>query len=371
MDWCVLLDDLTDGASCPADAQPPPAAAWPLAAAAASEPKEPSLWDQWARVKGFLTSWRSRKGAGAGGASPLPVDKLKCHMPPGGFDPAKYKPVVLVSCGSFNPPTFMHLRMMELAQQALTLGGWDVLGGYLSPVNDAYWKRTLAPGKHRLHMCQLATADSDSLMVDPWEVEQRQYTRTLHVLKHVESELRRVFNGGDSNGAQPVAEVFQAAGEPAPVACPTSPPPRVMLVCGADVVLSMADPAVWRQDLLEELLTRHGVVCITRDGSDVAALLDRPGSLLHTHRANVAIVKELVPNEISSSRVRHELEQGRSVKYLLPQPVISYIYQHGLYNTSSNKPPLLRAGRREPVYVFDPHLSLFVSAEDLVSPHPL
>ena len=82
---------------------------------------EPSLWDQWARVRGFLTSWRSRKGAGAGGASPLPVDKLKCHMPPGGFDPAKYKPVVLVSCGSFNPPTFMHLRMMELAQQALTL----------------------------------------------------------------------------------------------------------------------------------------------------------------------------------------------------------------------------------------------------------
>ena len=53
----------------------------------------------------------------------------------------------------------------------------------------------------------------------------------------------------------------------------------------------------------QDLLTRHGVVCITRDGSDVAALLERPGSLLHTHRANVAIVKEPVPNEISSSRV--------------------------------------------------------------------
>jgi hypothetical protein len=38
--------------------------------------------------------------------------------------------------------------------------GWDVLGGYLSPVNDAYWKRALAPGRQRLRMCQLATADS-------------------------------------------------------------------------------------------------------------------------------------------------------------------------------------------------------------------
>ena len=27
--------------------------------------------------------------------------------------------MVLVSCGSFNPPTFMHLRMLELAQQAM------------------------------------------------------------------------------------------------------------------------------------------------------------------------------------------------------------------------------------------------------------
>ena len=51
-------------------------------------------------------------------------------------------------------------------------------------------------------------------MVDPWEVEKRQYTRTLHVLKHVESELRKVFNGGGSNGnTQPVAKVFQSAGE--------------------------------------------------------------------------------------------------------------------------------------------------------------
>lgn len=38
--------------------------------------------------------------------------------------------------------------------------GYDVLGGYLSPVNDAYWKRALAPGRQRVRMCQLATADS-------------------------------------------------------------------------------------------------------------------------------------------------------------------------------------------------------------------
>ena len=38
--------------------------------------------------------------------------------------------------------------------------GFDVLGCYISPVNDAYWKQALAPGRHRVRMCQLATADS-------------------------------------------------------------------------------------------------------------------------------------------------------------------------------------------------------------------
>lgn len=38
--------------------------------------------------------------------------------------------------------------------------GFDVLGCYMSPVNDAYWKAALASGRHRVRMCQLATADS-------------------------------------------------------------------------------------------------------------------------------------------------------------------------------------------------------------------
>lgn len=35
-----------------------------------------------------------------------------------------------------------------------------MLGCYMSPVNDAYWKQMLAPGRHRVRMCQLAAADS-------------------------------------------------------------------------------------------------------------------------------------------------------------------------------------------------------------------
>ncbi|KAI3424828.1 hypothetical protein D9Q98_008214 [Chlorella vulgaris] len=290
----------------------------------ACEPKEPDLWDRWETVKGFLGSWRRAKPADV----PLPVDKLKCHLPPGGYSLEHYHPVVLVTCGSFNPPTFMHLRMLELAQQQLTKTGHDVLGSYMSPVNDAYWKQALAPGRHRVRMCQLATADSDSIMVDSWEVEQRQYTRTLFVLQRVERELGALF--GEGQAPEPA--------EPAAGACPSTPP-RVMLVCGADVLHSMADPTMWRQDLLEDLLSRHGVVCVSRAGSDIARLLDVPGSLLHTYRRNVMVVDEPVANEISSSLVRHELEQGHSVRYLLPDSVVRYIHEQKLYGTAGAPRP--------------------------------
>jgi len=46
----------------------------------------------------------------------LPADKLCCKR---GAHKDPYKPVVLLSCGSFNPPTHAHLRMFELALQQL------------------------------------------------------------------------------------------------------------------------------------------------------------------------------------------------------------------------------------------------------------
>ena len=80
-------------------------------------------------------------------------------------------------------------------------------------------------------------------MVDPWEVEQKEYTRTLFVLQHVHRRLKELFesNGGAAGAAEPSAP---------PGGCPPVAP-RVVLVCGADVVESMTDPTIWRQDLLE------------------------------------------------------------------------------------------------------------------------
>jgi nicotinamide mononucleotide adenylyltransferase len=77
---------------------------------------------------------------------------------------------VLVATGSFNPPTYMHLRMFELAKDELQQRGYSVLGGYMSPVNDAYKKKGLLSAAHRIRLCELACESSSFVMVDRWEV---------------------------------------------------------------------------------------------------------------------------------------------------------------------------------------------------------
>lgn len=43
----------------------------------------------------------------------------------------------------------------------------------------------------------VSSPPADTIMVDPWEAEQQQYTRTLHVLQHVQRELAAAFDQGE------------------------------------------------------------------------------------------------------------------------------------------------------------------------------
>lgn len=53
---------------------------------------------------------------------------------------------------------------------------FEVIGGFLSPVGDAYKKVGLASASHRIHMCDLAVSTSSSwVVVDPWEALHREY----------------------------------------------------------------------------------------------------------------------------------------------------------------------------------------------------
>lgn len=123
-----------------------------------------------------------------------------------------------------------------------------MLGGYISPVNDAYKKKGLAQAKHRVKMCELATDSSDWIMVDSWESEQSEYLTTILILEHFYNNLNKDLKEGE----QPI---------------------QVKLLCGGDLVESFNTPGVWAKEDMKEILEKFGLAVLERVGSNLADII--------------------------------------------------------------------------------------------------
>ncbi|CAL8324016.1 unnamed protein product [Merluccius merluccius] len=246
---------------------------------------------------------------------------------------------VLIACGSFNPITNMHLRMFELAKDHLEdTGKYRVDRGIISPVGDGYKKKGLIEASHRVEMAKLALETSDWITVDSWESLQPEWVETAKVVRHHYGEL---VAAEQTNNEVEVDTVIY--GKKRRVDDHSSSHqkgshdnPRLFLLCGADVLESFGVPNLWKQEDIGELVGRYGVVCITRNGSDVEKFVHQSDSLW-CHRRNIHLVREWVTNEISATHVRRALRRGRSVRYLLPDPVVTYIEEKRLYSVESER----------------------------------
>lgn len=236
--------------------------------------------------------------------------------------PAK---VVLLSCGSFNPITNMHLRMFELARDALQkTGNFKVIAGIISPVNDAYEKKDLVSSTHRCKMIEKSLQTSDWITLDKWESEQNCWTETRNVLLY---HFNRLNGEKNLNFSTPLKKRQK---------CSLDNENRntesilLKLVCGGDLLESFAVPDLWRSEHIEEIVRNFGLVCITRAGSDPYKFIYE-SDVLTEYQNNIMIVNEWIYNDISSTKIRRALKRSESVKYLLPEPVIDYIKSNHLY----------------------------------------
>lgn len=145
--------------------------------------------------------------------------------------------IVLLACGSFNPPTPMHFRMfgeceylfgkickvllvifnicrwkevpaqtqryLSISEYKSKLKGFffaeiardnyrngregNVIGGVVSPVHDSYKKpnvQLINSSEHRCKMINLSLKSSDWIRLSTWECKQKHWSPTLEVLQH-------------------------------------------------------------------------------------------------------------------------------------------------------------------------------------------
>ncbi|KAG7190253.1 hypothetical protein KM043_006372 [Ampulex compressa] len=212
--------------------------------------------------------------------------------------------VILMSCGSYNPPTNMHLRMFEIARDHLhRMGTHMVVGGVISPVHDAYAKKELASATQRCAMLKLALQNSDWIRLSTWETRQN-----------------------DAEDMDWIPENIKNNSDDTPI--------QIKLLCGADLLESFGTYDLWAEEDIDAIVGEHGLVVITREGSNPNKFI-YDSDILSKHMHNIYIVTEWIPNEVSSTKIRRALKRGESVRYLVQDSVIDYVYKNGIYGAKT------------------------------------
>jgi nicotinamide mononucleotide adenylyltransferase len=160
-------------------------------------------------------------------------------------------------------------------------------------------------------MCELAASQTSNwLMIDPWEAMQSHYVPTAQVLDHFEEELNRELGPGveSADGTEYLK-------------------PRVAVLAGADLIQTMSTPGLWDSEDLDHILGKFGVFIVERSGTDMDSAL----SSLQQWKDNIYVIQQVFQNNVSSTQVRLHLKRDMSVRYLIPECVIDYIEERGLY----------------------------------------
>uniref|UniRef100_A0A0R3S5L5 Nicotinamide/nicotinic acid mononucleotide adenylyltransferase 3 n=1 Tax=Elaeophora elaphi TaxID=1147741 RepID=A0A0R3S5L5_9BILA len=230
-----------------------------------------------------------------------------------------FRRVALLSCGTFSPPTYMHLRMFERARDYLKkIHGWEVVEGIMSPIADSLGRPDMVPAKHRLKMVELAVKSSSWIRADGWECSQGEWIRTIHVLHHFKEVLNQKYQ----------SENFKV---------------RLLLLCGGDVIesitkLAVSDVMLWNTKQIEEVVRDFGVVVVMRANTDPVSAIYL-ADVLHTYQKNIFVIEdETCPNDISSTRLRTAIRRKESIRYCTSDEVIHYIEDNSLYGATSLPP---------------------------------
>lgn len=187
--------------------------------------------------------------------------------------------------GSFNPPHTAHLIVAEWVRDAEGLDRVLWMPAARPPHKpDA----ALVSAGHRLAMTRLATRDHPAFAVSDLEIRRGGVSYTLDTVRALQS-------------AHP-ADTFA-------------------LILGGD---SLRDFASWHRP--DEIIARVPLVVYDRPGADRSHVPER--FLERTRFVDAPLL------EISGTTIRARRRAGRSIRYLVPDAVRTYIETHGLYRGS-------------------------------------
>lgn len=209
--------------------------------------------------------------------------------------------------GTFNPIHYGHLAAAEEVRERLKLDRIQFIPSFIPPHKQ---EEDLPSADQRMAMVRLAIAGTDSFEASDIEITRGGKSYTIDTIETVRRSYRD-------------AELY--------------------FITGLD---SFLDIQTWKE--WERLLTICCFVVLSRPGYSFSRLkkldfmraaaneLETLDTGTETERvietAVSSVFLESIPlYDISSTDIRKRIRENRTVKYLLPEPVETYIIQHKLY----------------------------------------
>lgn len=192
--------------------------------------------------------------------------------------------------GTFNP---IHMGHLLLAEWALDAAGLDEV--WMMPTGCSYQKAACedmaSPGE-RFHMVSLAVENNARLRCDDREVRRRGYTYSYETLEELRSQYPR--------------EHFY-------------------FIFGADCLFTME---TWKHP--ERIFANCSVLAAVRGNASTERMQVKIRELTARYHADIQLLPFL-QLAISSTEIRERVSRGQSIRYLVPDKVIAYINDKGLY----------------------------------------
>ncbi len=207
--------------------------------------------------------------------------------------------------GTFDPIHYGHLRLAEEMGEVLDLGEVRILPAGQPPHRG----QPRAANHHRLEMVRRAVADNPRFVLDSREVHKPSPSYSVETLAALRQELPAdtaliLFMGADAFLGLTTWHRWQEL---------------LDLVHLAVAHRPGFTSAMW-EDALPESLRR---LLATRRSDQAGELSEKSAGLIHLHA--------ITQLDISASQIRERVLRRKSLRYLLPDSVIDYIYENHLY----------------------------------------
>jgi nicotinate-nucleotide adenylyltransferase len=193
--------------------------------------------------------------------------------------------------GTFDPIHLGHLVTAETARQAFHLRKVIFVPAGRPPHKQG---QPITAAEHRFMMTVLATVSHPHFEVDRVEVDREGPSYSVDTVAFFREQYR------GSN---------------------------LYFITGADAVLEICS---WHN--CHRLLSMCRVVAATRPGYDLAGL-SRLADVVGEELFRRIVPLEVPALAISSSDLRRQVAEGKSIRYLVPRAVEQYIQKHGLYRS--------------------------------------